>query len=97
LWWQWEQASHGRRQLTWSQGLRERYGFVAEHTLEEIAAEDLASDDLIALPAETCERVRWEAESLISAGDCRPEQHRSAPQSDLSSPTGRAIPHDRFG
>jgi hypothetical protein len=43
LWWEFEKASHKKRQLTWSRGLRELLGLVAEKTDEEIAAEELGS------------------------------------------------------
>jgi hypothetical protein len=65
-WWQYEQASLGRRQLTWAKGTRERYGLEHERTDEEIAAEELGGDDLIALPVETWRQVRWVAEQLLS-------------------------------
>lgn len=44
-WWEWEQASKGRRQIAWSQGLRERFGVGRELADEEIAAEELGSAD----------------------------------------------------
>lgn len=68
-WWEWERASHGRRQLTWSRGLRDRYGVRADRSDEEIAADDLATDDLIALPAETWQTLRWCSEELLDAAE----------------------------
>jgi hypothetical protein len=59
LWGEWEQASFGRRQLTWSLGehdLRKIADLRAEQSDEEIAEEDLAGEDTIALPHPT-----WEA------------------------------------
>jgi Replication protein len=58
LWAEWEQASFGRRQLTWSLGDRDlrKLADLAEQSDEEIADEDLAGEDLIALPHPT-----WEA------------------------------------
>jgi len=53
LWAEWEQASYGRRQLTWSLGahdLRKLAGLGAEQSDEEVAEEDLAGEDVIALP-----------------------------------------------
>jgi hypothetical protein len=59
LWLEWEQASKGRRQLTWSRGLRERLALAAERSDEELAAEELgtAADDLVELPAESLRMV----------------------------------------
>src|SRR3954453_24101977 len=59
LWAEWEQASYGRRQLTWSLGthdLRKLAGLGAEQSDEEVAEEDLQGEDLIALP-----RPTWQA------------------------------------
>lgn len=50
LWWEFERASKGRRQLTWSQGLRRHLGIGdVEKSDEEIAAEEVGSevDDLV--------------------------------------------------
>ncbi len=62
-WWEWEAASEGRRQLTWSTGrrsLRRLAGFGTEATDEEIAHEDLDADRRVGLPSDT-----W---SWITAG-----------------------------
>jgi hypothetical protein len=49
LWFEFEKASKGRRQITWSKGLRELLGLIVEKTDEEIAAEEIGtkSDDLV--------------------------------------------------
>lgn len=48
-WLEFEKASKGKRQLTWSRGLRELLGLSIEKDDEEIAAEELgsAADDLV--------------------------------------------------
>ncbi len=53
LWHEWERASKGRRQLTWSQGFRASLGLAAESTDEEIAGEELGTrqDDLVLITA----------------------------------------------
>ena len=46
-WWEWEQASDGRRQLTWSRGARDLRSLAAlgrEATDEEIAEEEQETD-----------------------------------------------------
>jgi len=59
LWHEWEEDSRGRRQLTWSQGLREMAGLAAkEATDEELAAEDMGGEVLLQLPAETWRVIR---------------------------------------
>jgi hypothetical protein len=53
-----EQVSFGKRQLTWSLGVHDprKLASLGEQTDEEIAAEDFAGEDTIALPSLT-----WEA------------------------------------
>lgn len=68
-WEQYERASHGRKQVTFSRGLRMRYRLVEEKTDDEIASEDLGSADLIALPAETWYAIRDRAEQLLTAAE----------------------------
>lgn len=45
LWREWEAASHGRRQISYSRGLRERFGLVTDLTDEEIAGEELGTEE----------------------------------------------------
>lgn len=46
LWREWETASKGRRQIAWSQGLRERLGLVLdEKSDDDIAAEEVGQSD----------------------------------------------------
>lgn len=49
LWQEFERVSKGKRQISWSQGLRKRLQLAAEKTDEEIAGEELGScdDDLV--------------------------------------------------
>lgn len=57
-WWEWEQASEGRRQLTWSVGTRSLRRFAeldAEASDEDVAAEDLGGDGRLWLSFETWE------------------------------------------
>ncbi len=49
LWHEWERGSKGRKQMTWSKGLRDRLGLLREQSDEEIADEEhgSADDDLV--------------------------------------------------
>lgn len=59
-WREWEEASAGRRQLTWSKGLRALLGLDVERTDEEIAEDDsLAGEDVV-----TFTKVEWKAGGL---------------------------------
>lgn len=49
IWYEWERASKGRRQLTWSRGLKEFLGIDDDLTDEEIAAEDRTTDSSVAV------------------------------------------------
>jgi hypothetical protein len=53
-WHEWEAASKNRRQLTWSQGLRERLRLRREKTDEDVAGEEAGTqdDDLVLITAE---------------------------------------------
>lgn len=60
-WWEWEEASQGRKQLTWSGGrrnLRELAGLGEEVTDEEIVEEELPADDRVGIDAESWGWVR---------------------------------------
>ena len=64
-WWEWEEASHNRRQLTWSAGLREFLALGTEKTDAEISEEDLGGDVVMVLTAAEFLVVRWYAEDLL--------------------------------
>lgn len=49
LWWEWEQASKGKRQLTWSPWLRPYLELELELTDEEIAASELGGETVLRL------------------------------------------------
>lgn len=67
-WIEWEQASHGRKQLTWSRGLREWAGLHVERTDDEIvAADDLHGQDVLIIPAQSWPAVRSEVADLLDA------------------------------
>jgi hypothetical protein len=72
-WWEWESASDGRRQLTWStarRDLRALAGLGREATDEEIAAEDQDADVRLGLTADGWDclrRARRETELLTVA------------------------------
>jgi hypothetical protein len=50
LWHEWEEGSTDRRQLTWSQGLRDRLGLLVEQDDQEVAAEEVGDQDLVHIP-----------------------------------------------
>lgn len=52
LWHEYEQGSRGKRQCTWSQGLRDLLAVGAEQTDEDVAAEVLGDVDLVRITAE---------------------------------------------
>lgn len=57
-WWEWEQASHGRRQIAWSKGLREWAQLAGEQTDEEIADEQLQGDEVLFLDLDSWRALR---------------------------------------
>ena len=52
LWYEWEHGSKGRKQLTWSRGLKDRFE-VEDLTDEQIAAEDVGGEDVAVIDADT--------------------------------------------
>lgn len=48
LWWEYEEATKGARALSWSRGLKDRFG-INEKTDEEIVEEDQGGDDVLVL------------------------------------------------
>jgi hypothetical protein len=68
-WFTYERASHGRKQVTYSRGLRQRFRLAEEETDDEIADRDLGTDDLIVIPAETWRYVRDQGEELLTAAE----------------------------
>jgi hypothetical protein len=58
LWREWVDGIKGARQLTWSEGLRERYQLGAEVTDEEAAAADVGGETVMILPPPAWRVVR---------------------------------------
>jgi hypothetical protein len=69
LWWEYETASHDRRQLTWSRDLRNWAGLRGERSDEEIAAADQHGSTLLMLPGETWCQVRNSAHVLLGVAE----------------------------
>ena len=66
LWWEYEKISKGKRQLTWSRGLKAAAG-LTEVTDEEIAKEEIDGDQMITMPNSTWRVVYRVAEKLLDA------------------------------
>ncbi len=67
LWLEWEKASHDRRQLTWSQGLREWAKLGREQTDEEIVTEDEHGATVLYIAPESWPAVRDQVAELLDA------------------------------
>lgn len=59
-WWEWEEASKGRRQLTWSRGLRDFLALGAEKTDDEITDEEVDGVIVHRFTDEEWSVVRWD-------------------------------------
>lgn len=57
-WWEWEKASQGRRQIAWSKGLREWANMGREQTDEEIAEEQLETEDVLFIEPDSWREMR---------------------------------------
>lgn len=63
-------AIRGRKQITWSGGIRELAGLAKEEAKdEEIAAEDLGEKDWLVVPTEHWNRLRWISWGLLNAAE----------------------------
>ncbi|MCD2186186.1 protein rep [Actinomycetospora soli] len=70
-WWEWESASDGRRQLTWSTGQRDLRALADlghEETDEDVAAQEQEADTRIAIPAEAWSRLEATGRSSFLLG-----------------------------
>lgn len=72
LWHEYEKASRGRMQLTWSRGFRDYLRLEAEKTDEEIAAEELGGDTIQTIPADEWRAVRHRQASILRAAEILP-------------------------
>ncbi|GAA1216481.1 hypothetical protein GCM10009608_62000 [Pseudonocardia alaniniphila] len=64
--WEFEQASQGRKKLTWSNGLREWARLSRERSDEEIVADDRHGESVLIMPKATWAVVCYEADDLLS-------------------------------
>jgi hypothetical protein len=72
IWHEWEEASHNRRQLTWSAGLRDFLALGVEVSDEEAAAEDLGGEIVLTLDAPGYAALRWHAEHFLHLVETQP-------------------------
>jgi hypothetical protein len=68
LWLEWEQASKGRRQTVWTDGLKKRVG-IGEVTDEQIATEEEGGQSVLVLPRQSWRQVRTDAIGLLEAAE----------------------------
>lgn len=65
-WREWERASHGRRQIAWSKGLREWAHLAAEQTDDEVAAEDIGGDELLFIDGDSWRELRGDPDRVCT-------------------------------
>jgi hypothetical protein len=87
LWFEWEQASKGMRQLVWSRGLKGRVG-VDEKTDEEIADEAEQGETIAILPARTWRHVYPVADQLLDVTET------GGPEAAFLWLDARGLPYD---
>lgn len=90
LWWEWEKASTGRRQITWSRGLRYVLQLGVEMTDEEIAEDELGGEVVMFFSREEWASLRWRScrvLQLVEQG-CSREQVLSVVFSELAGRSG---------
>lgn len=67
LWREWERASKGRRQLTWSRGLRDLLRLGAEETDEDLAAAELDGETVALIERDQWRFLRFHKAELLAA------------------------------
>ena len=65
LWHEWEKASQGRRQLTWSNGLRWILSLGVEKSDQEIVEEDLGGTVLMTFDRDEWRTLRWHSATIL--------------------------------
>jgi hypothetical protein len=65
LFWEIEQACHGRKKLTWSNGIRDWAKLGKEKSDEEVANENKHGESVLVMPAATWHKVKCELEGLL--------------------------------
>lgn len=72
LWREWERASKGRRQLTWSRGLRDLLVLGSEASDEELAAAELDGETVALIDADSWKWLRHHKAELLAAAEVLP-------------------------
>jgi hypothetical protein len=67
LWWEWEEASKGKRQLTWSPWLRDFLALGEEQTDQQITDDELGGDVVLRLRPDQYDAVFPRAAELLDA------------------------------
>lgn len=75
LWLTYQAATHGRRAITWSRGLRDRLGLDAERTDDEIIEDTEARVQLLTVPGPAYDRARAEPAVLAAVLDAVERGH----------------------
>jgi len=69
LWHEWERVSRGRRQITWSQGLRDMAGLAEEMEDHEIAEEEIGGEDVMVFDLDTWREIAPQQVGLLIAAE----------------------------
>lgn len=72
LWREWERASKGRRQLTWSRGLRRLLRLGDEQTDEALAAAEMDGDTVALIERDQWKHLRHRKAELLAAAEVLP-------------------------
>lgn len=94
LWWEWEAASHGKRQITWSPWLRAALKLGVELTDEEIVAQDEGGEVVLTLQQFEFDAIAHCQDALLDAVESDDDMTaaRAFLVEKLGSAFGGAIP-----
>jgi replication protein len=69
LWAEYERAAKGRKQLTWSRGLRAKAGLDVERSAQEIVETELEGETIAVLPGESFEAIETRVADLLAVAE----------------------------
>jgi hypothetical protein len=69
LWLEYERASKGRKQLTWSRGLRAKAQLEEELSDQELAEAELEGETIAVIPAESFDQIEGRVAELLDAAE----------------------------
>lgn len=103
IWREWVNGSKGKRQITWSRGLRDEVKLAEEKTDKEIAEEDLGDPTVLILSPEEWKNIKYRSQDFLKLVEdkgvdfAEENKFSEAPESkqDALPPEGKLLPQGK--